>query len=168
MHNEFIKMKYCQCDDKVGQSYITLDLALFHYYCMKHVSYNTHPYTLIPTIKVFLITCIKPQCLRICAYSVQSHVWIKPSKIGYGQCYTQSFYCATPSKTKTTLDKTSLDNCGHNHFIRRHDICDVMDTYVNLEYKHRWDMTINIGFWMNANFNKIFYFQQEPIVSTSS
>jgi len=40
-----------------------------------------------------------------------------------------------------------------------HDICNVMDTYVNLKYKHHWDTTINIRFWMNANFNKIYYFQ---------
>ncbi len=163
MHNEFIKMKYCQCDYKVGQSYVTFDLALFCYYCIKHVSYNKHPYTLIPTIKVFLITCIKPQCLKICAYNVQSHVWIWTMlHLVFLLCNSQQ------GKNNIVLSKTPLDNCGHSHFILVHDICNVMDTCVNLEYKHHWDMTTNIRFWINANSNKIFYFQQEPIVLTSS
>jgi hypothetical protein len=35
-HNDSIKTR-CQCGFKVGESYVTHDLALIHYYYMEHV-----------------------------------------------------------------------------------------------------------------------------------
>jgi hypothetical protein len=50
-------MKYCQCDYKVGQSSVTLDLALFRYYCMKHVFNQGVPY------HMYQATMFKDMCL---------------------------------------------------------------------------------------------------------
>ncbi len=36
-----------------------------------------------------------------------------------------------------------------------------MDTYVSLEYKCHRDMATNVKLWIDANPNKVFFFQQE-------
>jgi hypothetical protein len=43
-----------------------------------------------------------------------------------------------------------------------------MDMYASLEYKHHQNMATNIRLWADANPNKVFFFQQEAIASTST
>jgi hypothetical protein len=47
----------------------------------------------------------------------------------------------------------------HNHFVFSCNICNVVDTYVTLKYKHHGNMATNVRFWVDANLNKVLYFQ---------
>lgn len=55
----------------------------------------------------------------------------------------------------------------HGHFVLPHDIHNAMDMYVSLEYKHHPNVATNIKFWVDANFSKMLFFQQEAIGSKS-
>jgi len=47
----------------------------------------------------------------------------------------------------------------HNHFVLSCNICNVVHTYVTLKYKHHGNIATNVKFWVDANLNKVLYFQ---------
>jgi hypothetical protein len=45
-----------------------------------------------------------------------------------------------------------------SHFVLPHDIHNVMDLYVSLEYKHHREVTTRVKLWVDANPKNIFSF----------
>jgi len=39
-----------------------------------------------------------------------------------------------------------------SHFVLPHDICNAMDMYVSLEYKHHWNLATSIRLWAKCSF----------------
>jgi hypothetical protein len=63
---------------------------------------------------------------------------------------------------------SSKESWTCNHFVLPHDIYNAMDMYVNLEYKHHQDVATSVRLWADVNPNKVFFFQQKTIASTTT
>ncbi len=72
--------------------------------------------------------------------------------------HQQHYYEEDPFRESWTL----------NHFVLPHYIHNAMDTYVSLGYKCHRDLATSIKLWGDANLDKVFWFQQEIIASTST
>jgi hypothetical protein len=46
----------------------------------------------------------------------------------------------------------SIESRTCSHFVLPHDICNAMDMYVSLDYKHHWNLATSIRLWAKCFF----------------